>query len=170
MLGSGFIMDNKELFSDEINKLNYKVSEPSKREKTDYYRTRIGNALKEIGFERSYPIRQHSPGYNSYEKYKLDIEEYNIKILCGIGSEAIEVGLKDAEKGSIFHIISYKKSATYKFARNTEYFISEFKYLVRYSIIRYLVKVRKMINIPYYEFDISFEKSSGLDAVSDTDE
>jgi len=150
----------KSWLEEEIYKQKSKINEPSKQDKTVRNRAIIARKFEEIGFVYNRHIGQDPYGVGrtySYEQYFLFIKEYNMKVICSIGSEVIYVGVRDLESKECHYLFEYGTYGTYKFANDPSKYIEEFKFLLKHSLFHCLHKIGKERNITYYKlYDLEY--------------
>lgn len=151
--------EQKNWLEKEISEQKHKVSEPSKQDKIGRNRSKIESKIKEIGFVYNRHIPQDfswGVGF-SYEQYQLYINEYNMKIICAIGSESIHVATRDLETNDCYYLFEYGTYGTYRFANNPSKFIEEFKFLLKHSFFQCLRKIGKENSLVNYQlYDLAY--------------
>ena len=135
---------------EEINKQKSNVKEPNEQDRIGKNRDSIGNKLKEIGFVYNRHVNQKIGSY-SYEQYQLLIKNYNMKIICAIGSKSIYVAGKDLKTNEYYYLFEYETKGTYLFASDPDKFIEEFKFLLKHSFLQCLYKIGKEEDLSYYK-------------------
>lgn len=142
----------KSWLEEEICSEKSKIKEPSQQDKIGRNRDNIASRIRNIGFVRKRHIGQSEVGRTySYEQYELYLEQYNMKIICAIGSEAIYVGARDLESKECYYLFEYTTQGTYMFASEPSRYIEEFKFLLKHSFFQCLEKIGKEKNMNNYQ-------------------